>query len=143
MPTPKKLVLDSSVIIKWLNRHNEEHLAQANKLLDELELGIMEVLVPYLVKFEIANALLKGKRLPYKEAAIALDSFSKLPIHYIDFWLELLLFSYEIGEKYDLTFYDSSFIALAKKLDIPLITDNPKHQKKFLNIKVITLKDYH
>ena len=143
MPTLKKLVLDSSVIIKWLNKKNEQYLAQANKLLDELELGTIEVSVPHLVKFEVANALLKGKRLLSEEAAFALDSFNKLPLQYFDFDLSLLRECYKIAEKQNITFYDASFIALAKHLNATLITDNPKHQKKFVNVNIISLEDYH
>ena len=137
-----QLVIDSSVIIKWLNKVEEKYISQADKLLDKLKNGEIHISVPYLVKFEIANALLKGKKLSLSEAADALDAFNKLPLMYLDLDLELMITSYEIAEKYNITFYDASFIALAYKLPALLITDNPKHQKKFEKVKVIPLKDY-
>ncbi len=135
-------VIDSSVIIKWLNKVEEKYLPQADKLLDNLKKGEIQISIPYLAKFEIANALLKGKKLSLPEAADALDAFYKLPLIYLDLDLELMTTAYEIAEKYKITFYDASFIALAYKLQSSLITDNPKHQKKFEKVKVIPLKDY-
>lgn len=73
MANSHRLVLDSSVIIKWLNRQEEENLSQSDKLLDELEIGKIFVFVPHLAMFEIGNALLKGKRLSLPEARLAFE----------------------------------------------------------------------
>jgi predicted nucleic acid-binding protein len=41
-----------------------------------------------------------------------------------------------------MTYYDASFVALARIENAVLVTDNPKHQAKQLAVKVISLKDY-
>ena len=50
--------------------------------------------------------------------------------------------TYKIGEKSKITYYDACFVSLAKLLNAVLVTDNPKHQAKIKDIKVISLKDY-
>lgn len=42
----------------------------------------------------------------------------------------------------NITYYDASFIALAKLENAQLVTDNPKHQGKTTEVKVIALQDY-
>ena len=41
-----------------------------------------------------------------------------------------------------MTYYDASFIALAKQEDAILVTDNPKHQTKISGVKVVPLGEY-
>lgn len=142
MINAETFVVDSSVIIKWLNAVDEDQLNQAQKLLDQIEIGRVIAIVPELVKYEIGNALLKGKRLKLYEAEDALDAFSKIPIHVISLSFEELFLIYEIAELHNITFYDATFIALAKKYRASLVTANPKHQKKIDKVKVISLKDY-
>ena len=49
----------------------------------------------------------------------------------------------EIAYKNKITFYDTCFLSLAKKIKGELVTDNIKHQRKNIeDIKVIDLKDY-
>lgn len=140
--TQTQFVLDSSVIIKWLNRINEEDLDRSDRLLDKFEKGKITVTVPMLVKFEIGNALLKGKKLVIPEALDALDAFYKLPLQFVDLEVSSAKSIYEIAYSYDMTYYDATFIHLSQLLDYPLITANPGHQKKFPGVKVIPLKDY-
>ena len=142
MTKSPSIVLDSSVIIKWLNRINENELAQADNLLEHLQMGKVYVLAPLLAKYEVSNALLKGKELAIAEAFDALNLFYKLPIQYVDLDETSAQETYEIAHQYNLTFYDASFIVLAKQKNAILITANPKHQQKFSQVKVVALKNY-
>ena len=138
----KKLVLDSSVIIKWLNTTDEKDVKKADKLLLEFEKSKIDIFVPFLVKFEIPNALLKGKKMAISEAADALDALQKFPFNYKDFDYDLMVAAYQIAYDYNLTFYDSSFIALAENLSCSLITAKVKHQTKIQGIHIIPLSQY-
>lgn len=142
MSKSKQVVTDSSVIIKWLNYIDEEFLKQAQRLLDHIEIGKVIAIVPELVKYEVGNSLLKGKKLKVPEAEDALDAFSKLPLHVISPTFEEMITIYEIADKADITYYDATFIALAQKLGCPLVTANPKHQKRYPGVKVIPLEKY-
>lgn len=138
----KKLVLDSSVIIKWLNRIDEQDLVAAEKLLDELENNKIAIFEPYLVKFEIPNALLKGKKLSIPEGADALKALSLLPLTYIDFDLDMMVDTYELASNNKITIYDASFITLAASLSCNLVTANPKDQRGTEEARVIPLSEY-
>lgn len=142
MPKSIQIVVDTSVIIKWLNYKDEDHLKQAQILLDHIEMGKVVAIVPELVKYEVGNALLKGKRLKSPEIEDALDAFSKLPFHVISPSFDELSDIYEIASILNTTFYDATFIGLAKIYNATLVTANPKHQKHFPGINVIPLKDY-
>src|SRR3990167_3133265 len=68
--------------------------------------------------------------------------FEKLPIKYFDLSFPDGNRSEEVAEKAKITFYDAVFIVLAEKLEVTLVTANPKHQSKFPGVKVVNLKDY-
>lgn len=138
----KTLVLDSSVVVKWLNRREEKHLAAADKILERLVRGGLSVSVPSLAKFEIGNALLRGKQLTVVEAAEALEVFGQIPLSYYDGDRETMVRAYELGFERKITFYDAYFLALAEELSATLVTDNPRHQTKLAGIKVVPLKNY-
>lgn len=86
--------------------------------------------------------LLIAKKLSIKDAQIALNFFYSLPIKFIPDSLKLSTLISKICAQNNITYYDDSFIALAKQEKAALITDNPKHQAKVKGIKVIALKDY-
>ncbi len=50
--------------------------------------------------------------------------------------------TYSIAHNSGVSFYDASFMSLAKQYGATLVTDNIKHQGKDPQIKVIALKDY-
>lgn len=139
----KTLVLDSSVIVKWLNSQNEIFLEQADKILKQLEKGKVEIVVPELVKYEIGNAVL-NKKLTLPETKSCLATLFAIPINFVPLDLEAAQRTMEISSELNITYYDASFLSLAEKLEAVLVTDNPKHQKKKTEekVKVIAIKDY-
>ena len=138
----RNIVVDSSVIVKWLSADNEKYLSQADKLLFEVEKEKVRLYAPELAKYEVTNALLKGKKLPKTVGEEALSVLYSLPIQYILETLELAQIAYGIGKELNITYYDASFMALAYSLNAVLVTDNIKHQKQTKNVKVVNLKDY-
>lgn len=142
MQKSTQIVIDTSVIIKWLNYKDEDHLKQAQILLDHIEMGRVVAIVPELVKYEIGNSLLKGKKLKAPEAEDALDAFSKLPLHVISPSFEEMATIYGIADEVDMTYYDATFVGLAKIYNATLVTANTKHQQKFPGVKVIPLEKY-
>lgn len=139
---PLKIVLDSSVILKWLHKKEEKYLGKVEEILSDLESGRVKVIAPELVKYEVANVLLIAKKLTIPQAREALEFFYSIPITFIPDSLDLSTSAYSIGDSLKITYYDASFIALAKNLDTILVTDNPKHQKQIKGVKVVALKDY-
>lgn len=138
----KKTIVDSSVLVKWLNTDNEQYLEQADKLLKKARDGEIELFAPELVKYEFGNVLLKGKQLAPSEALISLSTAYSLPINFVSESEELARETYELAFDLGITYYDASFMSLAKLYDATLVTENIKHQGKSTKIKVKALRDY-
>ncbi len=137
----KKIVVDSSVMVKWLNFQNEDHLEQANKVLQDAQDGIIMFLAPELSRYEIGNALLK-KKMDLSKALDTLVAAYSIPVQFVSEAPQLALETYKIADEAKITYYDASFLALAKQEKTVLVTDNIKHQGKSSAVKVIALKDY-
>lgn len=139
---PQKTVVDSSVIVKWLNTDNEQNLDQADKVLRDARDGKIELLAPELAKYEVGNVLLFGKKLSKKQASTPLHWLFRLPIRFISESEKSSNETFSIAQDAKITYYDAAFISLAQEYDAILVTDNIKHQGKTKRIKVICLKDF-
>lgn len=137
----KTLIVDSSVIVKWLNQTKEQSLEQADKILEEAKEGQIELITPELAKYEIGNVLIT-KRIDSSKVKASLTAFYSLPIAFITESLELAEKTYSLAHSLKLTYYDASFLSLAKQYNAALVTENIKHQGKASNIKVIPLSQY-
>jgi len=135
-------IVDSSVIVKWLSQQNEDHLKQADAILQDVKQGKVEIITSELAKYEIGNALLIGKKLSVSKMQEALIHFYSLPIRFIKDTFEQSLITSQIMDKTVITYYDASFVSLTKMLNATLVTSNPKHQAKAKGVKVMALKDY-
>lgn len=137
------LVIDSSIAFKWLVTKNEVNVKEADKILQDFISGKVKIIMPEIAKYEIGNALLrKGMDIDYMK--IALNGFYALPLEFKNETAEFCKTTIEIAAKYNLSYYDASFITQAKLQKADLITENIKHQGKYkgTDIKVISLKDY-
>lgn len=84
---------------------------------------------------------LKAK-LSISDARISLGTVYTLPIQFVPQTEKQANEAYKIALQTNTTFYDASFVALAKQENAVLVTDNPKHQAKIKEVKVVALKDY-
>lgn len=132
------MVVDSSVIVKWLNSEGEENITQADKILSDCQKGKIEILTSELAKYEVGNALLyKGMDIAYTRSSLA--TLSHIPINYKKTSFSDMDDITEIAKTNDITFYDAVFIHLAKKHNGILISANPKHHK--VGNKVVIIID--
>lgn len=138
----KKLIIDSSVIVKWLNQTNEERLQEADRIISDARQGKITLETSELAKYELGNVFLLSKSLTIPEAKTTLSSFYTLPLKFHNQTKELALITFKIAKEANVTFYDASFLALAKQENAVLVTDNPKHQSKIKGVRVIALRDY-
>lgn len=144
----KKLVIDSSVIVKWLNQNNEQRLEQADRILIDVQNSKTELIAPELAKYEVGNALLIKKRLNPTQARNALATLNQIPVEYFTETPELAKLTFTIAYQANktsqgtTTYYDASFAALTKTQNATLVTDNPKHLQKIPGINVIPLAEY-
>lgn len=137
-----KIVVDTSVIVKWLNQTNEENINKADQIMESVLKGETEILAPELAKYEVGNVLLKGKQLTPNEAYISLGTAYSLPVTFVSESEDLARETFSLAYKLGITYYDASFVSLAKQYDATLVTENPKHQGKSQEVKVKSLKNY-
>ncbi len=74
-----KIVVDTSVLIKWFKTRDEEHLREARRLLEEIERRGVEVHVPALLLYEVGNILLLKARLEPAALDEAVERLEALP----------------------------------------------------------------
>ena len=134
-------MVDSSVTVKWINQIDEKLLHKADKLLGDAQAGSVSLIAPELSKYEIGNALLK-KKLDLPMAHESLGTVYQLPMNFIPETEELAKQTYKVASQSGITYYDASFIALAKQENAVLVTENIKHQGKPQGVKVTSLRDY-
>jgi predicted nucleic acid-binding protein len=135
-------VIDTSVFMKWLNQDNEQNIDEANNILNAVKAGKAELIAPELIKYEIGNVLLKGKKLNPDQAYISLSTAYILPVTFITESEDQAKETYTLAYNLGISYYDASFISLAKQYDATLITDNIKHQGKDSSLKVLAINDY-
>ncbi len=138
----KTLVIDTSVFVKWLNQEGEKDLEKADKILQDVKSGQVELIAPELLKYEIGNVLLKGKQLVPSQAYVSLATIYSIPINFIIESEKLAQETYKLAHDLEITYYDAAFISLAQEYDAILVTDNIKHQGKTKKVKVVCLRDY-
>ena len=121
-----KIVVDTSVLIKWIKTKNEQLLQEARRLLRQVEAKLLDVRVPALLLYEVGNILLLKTDLDTGSLDQAIEDLEALPFIVAPPATPLLKRAARVGKQFNLTFYDASFLALAVELDCPLITaDGP------------------
>ncbi|OGK18491.1 hypothetical protein A2799_00720 [Candidatus Roizmanbacteria bacterium RIFCSPHIGHO2_01_FULL_39_24] len=142
MQPNKAFVVDSSVAVKWFNQRDEKYIDQADKILADVQNRKSYILMPELAKYEVGNALL-NKQMSLQSTLGSLATYYSFPIQFVPQDLQQAQDATKIANENQITYYDASFMALAKEQKAVLITDNPKHQKrKITGLTVISLKDY-
>lgn len=136
------LIIDTSIAVKWINQDNEGNIDNANKILENARDGHAELFSPELLKYEIGKALLYGKKIATGDIDYLLSIFYALPITFVSQGKDLAHDTYVLAKNLGITYYDASFLSLAKQYNATLVTENIKHQGKSSDVKVTSLKDY-
>ena len=118
----EKIVVDSSIFIKWFKASGEDLLKEARNLLNEIEARPLEVHVPALLLYEVGNILLLKTRLGPAALADTIEQLETLPFVVAPPATPLLKRAARLGRDLGLTFYDASFLALAVELNCPFVT---------------------
>ncbi len=118
----EKIVVDTSVLIKWFKTRDEDLLKEARALLQEVEARFLAVHVPALLLYEVGNILLLKTRLGPAGLDDVIERLETLPFVVAPPAVPLLKRAARLGRELALTFYDASFLALAVELDCPCIT---------------------
>lgn len=118
----KRFVVDASVVVKWFLP--EEHTEHARKLLSD---GF-DLSSPDLVRAEVGNVMWKRWRrgdLSAEEAGETLRHFGRLPLR-IQTSGPLMGTAWSVARRFDRSFYDGVYVALAERMGSPLVTADRK-----------------
>lgn len=123
---PSKVVVDSSVAIKWFVP--EAHSAKARAILTEYQAGRLTLLAPDLLYAEIGNVVWKKLRfhgLDTEDGQEIIENLCRLDLT-ITRCVDLLPDAYRLAACYQRTVYDMMYVALSVREKCPLITADEK-----------------
>lgn len=115
-------VLDASVAVKWFAATAEADRDRAHAIRRRHVTGHTRLVVPGSFALEVINALRFSHRFEERELIAAADALEAiaLTVHPIEY--DLLRGTVAIACAYQLTLYDSVYIALAERRGFPLLT---------------------
>jgi predicted nucleic acid-binding protein len=143
---PDALVIDASVAVKWY-LPDELDVSVALALLDQFEHNTLQLAAPTHILYEVPSAITvatrrQQPRLAAADAQRALDAFFALNIPtFVD--ADLLRAAFVLTGAYGVAFYDAVYLALAQRLNLPLIVADRKFYQRIATLPdVIWLADW-
>lgn len=130
-------VVDASVALKWFVEEADSPLAL--ELRDAHIAGQVPIVVPDLLVYEIANALLHHPRLLESDIERAVASLYDLQLELVMPTAELAQTVLRLAARYDLTFYDALYVGLAQELGMELITADRRLHHRVSSLTVVRL----
>ncbi len=116
-----QIVLDTSVIIKWF-RQGEVLADHALRWRDAYLQGEVEITVPSLVAYELANVLRYKDDLTTDQVEAAVQSLFNMGLRWVAPSAASVCRAVAIAREQGVTVYDAIFVSLAEALGADLIT---------------------
>jgi len=140
MARVKKVVVDASVVTRWYI--SEEGSDAAIKVRQDYEKGMIGLVAPYLLFYEVSNSLRYSPDLNANDVSDAMASL-------INTQLDTRLLTKEDIEKtvilafqFGITVYDALYFALSQSLGLNFLTGDLKLYRKLGSDSVVLLSDY-
>jgi len=117
-----RLLVDTSVLIKWFHEAGESELAEARAIRDAHIRGELEAHMLDLAIYEVANVLVRALKWTSSDVSDQLDDLLAIvgvPITMAQTWLRDAA---ELAEIHTLSFYDASWASTAAALGIALVS---------------------
>ncbi len=105
----KTLVVDSSVILKWIISHKEDWLDKADLLLRHFNAGKVRLVTIVLAKYEVANAI-RFKSYSDLEKIDFINHFFEIPLKFYQISYSQAAEAMVLANDCQITFYDAAFI---------------------------------
>lgn len=128
-------VLDTSVVIKWFSKYDENDLEKAYNLRVEILEGQCYVTVPGLLFYEFANALRYNPNFTSQNVKEAVNSVMDMGFEVRPVEAALIELAVEMSFRFKVTVYDACYLALAQMENKPLITADYKLVEKIRSFK--------
>jgi predicted nucleic acid-binding protein len=130
---PEDYVIDASVAAKWF-LDDETGVEEETTILSQFLAEEIRLHAPVLLQYEFANLLVKVQRqlarpIDIGQSQEAFHIFLEYPITYHSLGKDDLLDTLQRAAEYNCTFYDSSYLWLARALNCRLLTADTKFVK--------------
>lgn len=139
---PTKIIIDSSVAVKWYLPDEEN--TDAIKIKSDFTKKLVSVSVPILFFYEVSNILRtvsKSLRIDREKSTKAFEDI--LNLNFTTYFSKVLFKNaLQKALNLDITAYDAAYVVLAEHLQISLFTADEKLVKKAKSKLVKSLSDY-
>lgn len=130
------IVLDSSVIAKWYLEEKDKE--EALRLKTSHVEGNQSIVAPALILFELGNVFLSNG-LSQQDFNSSIEKLLKFEIDFIQPDTQLLQSIFAVSQKYSLTYYDATYVAIAQSLKCDFVTADKKLVKAAKTLKFVKL----
>jgi predicted nucleic acid-binding protein len=147
----EKIILDTSVIIKWFFEEDEKDVKNANLILNKYYNSEIRIIAPEIALFEISNVI-KNRIKNLEDKNMGAEIIDKIFNLGIIFYVtkEILKNAFNIAIDINESVYDCIFIAVAEHFKSKFITDDKKLLLNYSNykttaenkIQIILLENY-
>ena len=134
-----RVVLDSSVIVKWFKEEKDSD--KALELRQAYFEEDFDVVVPDLIFYEISNVMNFDDSFETDQVKEAMKALRDMNFEVVTPHSGLLDRAIELADENDITIYDASFLALADVLNAEMVTTDEKLFKKAADTDSIELLD--
>lgn len=117
-----RLLIDTSVLIKWFHADGESELVQAHAIRRAHVSGEVDAHVLDLAMYEVGNVLSRSLRWPAVDVADQLDDLVAITGPALAVTQQWLRDAAHLAEEHRLTFYDACWAASAAALEVPLVS---------------------
>lgn len=128
-------VLDTSVVVKWFSEYDEDDMDRALNLRDKIMGGELSIVVPDLLFYELANALRYNPRFTNKDVKEAVKSVYDMGFDVRGIDAAITSQAIDMAFKFDVTVYDSYFMAISQIEETPFITADYKFARQMKGFK--------
>lgn len=135
-----KIILDTSVLVKFFSP--DERDKTADNLLDRFTQKNLYFLTLDIAIYELTNTLKLSKKATVDIVSANISDVLSMNMEIATYSHLLLKKGMEFMDKFNLTIYDSVFIALSEMKKIPLLTADYKHHKKEISKYILHYREW-
>jgi len=128
-------VVDASVVLKWFV--SEDYSKEAEALREAYANGLIDLAAPSLLPYEVLNALKYSTAFGEDELKEVAEVLDDLQITYYGLRKELAAKAAEIAMRKGVTVYDSSYLALAHRLQTIVYTADERLIRKTSDTRLV------
>jgi predicted nucleic acid-binding protein len=136
LPPAKVLVPDTSVVVKWF-RQGEVLADAALALRRDYLLGLVGVVVPTLLAYELANVLRYKSELSTEQVQEAVESLFDMGLEWSPPAAATMRRAVQMARQYEATVYDTVFAALAEARAGVFVTADEKLAQRLANLPFV------